>query len=122
MKRLALAALLLTGCALPTGDMVVYTAASPELAGASVSPEGIWESSPWSGTPWIAYPERITVQLEHTLGRAPRAVLVYLSFDADGIDPVLAAGDLASIVEVTETTITVRNDTNAALFVRVVAF
>lgn len=116
--------LALPACALPTGDMVVYTADSPELANASVSPEGVWESVPWSGqdTPWLPFPPRITAELEHTLGREPRVVLVYLAFDPEATEPALAAGDLARVVEVTETTVTVHNDTSGSYFFRVVAY
>lgn len=114
----------LPACGIPTGDLTVYTADSPELARASVSPEGVWESVPWSGqeAPWLPYPPRITVELEHTLGREPRVVLVYLAFDPEATDPALAAGDLARIVEVTDTTVTVHNDTSGSYFFRVVAF
>lgn len=112
------------GCVMPSGEFVSYAADSPELAHASVSPEGVWESVPWSGqdTPWLPFPPRVTVELEHTLGREPRVVLVYLAFDAGATDPALAAGDLARIVEVTNTTITVHNDTNGSYFFRVVAY
>jgi hypothetical protein len=121
-RTLAFAALSLVGCGIPSGEMVVYTVDSPELASASVSAEGIWESGPWTGTPWIPFPGRITMQLEHTLGRTPRVVLVYLAFDDEGTDPALAAGDLARVADVTDTTVTVHNDTSATFFVRVVAF
>lgn len=121
---LALTALAwLPACGLPTGDLIVYTADDPELAQASVSDEGVWESVPWSApeAPWLDYPPRATLQLEHTLGHTPRFVLVYLSFDAIGSEPALAAGDLARIVSVDDTTVSVRNETSAAFFVRVVA-
>lgn len=126
MKRLSLALMMttLSACALPTGDTLVYTADSPELASASVSAEGVWESAPWMGqeAPWIELGPRVTVELEHTLGHEPRAVLVYLAFDPEATDPALAAGDLARVVEVTDTTVAVKNDTNAIYYVRVVAF
>ncbi len=128
MKRLAALCVVLVSslaaCALPTGDRDVYTAGSPELAHASVSAEGVWESVPWHGqnAPWLEVGPRVTAELEHTLGREPRAVLVYLAFDPEGTDPALAAGDLARVVEVTENTVAVKNDTNATYFIRVVAF
>ncbi len=103
---------------------VPLEAGSPELAHASVSSEGVWESVPWHGqnAPWLEVGPRVTAELEHTLGREPRAVLVYLAFDPEGTDPALAAGDLARVVEVTENTVAVKNDTNATYFIRVVAF
>jgi hypothetical protein len=115
-------AVCLTGCPLPTGEVTSYATDAPELANASVSAEGVWESAPWLGTPWIPFDGRLTVELEHTLGRTPRGVLVYLAIDENGTDPALAAGDHARIVDANETFIAVRNDTNAMFFVRVVAF
>jgi hypothetical protein len=112
-------------CSLPTGDTVTYTADSPELAAASVSPEGVWESVPWAPTaeaPWLEFGPRLTVELEHTLGYAPRVVLIYIAFDPQATDPALAAGELGRVVDVNETFLAVRNDTNATFFVRVVAF
>lgn len=119
---LLLAAISLPACGLPTGDLIVYTADDPELAHASVSDDGVWESVPWSAPEarWLEYPPRVTVQLEHGLGYTPREVLVYLSFDPLGSEPALAAGDLARIVSVDATTVSVRNETSAAFFVRVV--
>ncbi|MGE0789694.1 MAG: hypothetical protein AB7S26_28735 [Sandaracinaceae bacterium] len=113
-----------SACTLPTGDLIVYEQTAPELAHASVSPEGVWESAPWSApdAPWLPYPSQATVQVEHTLGREPRVVNVYLSFDAMGSEPAAAAGDLARIVSVDETTLSVRNGTNAQLFARIVAY
>lgn len=111
-----------SGCALPgPGEPLVYTSDSPELAGASVQ-DGVWESAPWEGAPWLSFPPRTTLVLEHTLGRAPRAVWVYLAFDPEGTEPALAAGDLARISAVSETSVSVRNDTNAGFYCRVVAF
>lgn len=127
MKRRALLIALgasLAACGLPTGELIVYDASAPELANASVSPEGVWESVPWSApdAPWLPYPPQATVQVEHGLGRIPREVSVYLSFDAMGSEPAPAAGDLARVISVDEMTLSVRNDTNARLFVRIVAY
>jgi hypothetical protein len=112
----------IAGCRLPTGDLIVYPADAPELAAASVTPEGVWESCPWAGSPWLPYPGRASVQVEHSLGYAPPRVLVYLSFEASGADPALAAGDLARVVEVDATTLLVRSDTSAFFFARIVAW
>ncbi len=119
-----LLAALLAGCGLPTGDLIVYPADAPELAQASVSAEGVWESAPWSAPDalWLPYPPQATVQVEHGLGRVPRSVDVYLSFDPMGSEPAPAAGDLARVIAVDETTVSVRNDTNARLFARIVLF
>ncbi len=113
------------GCSgIAMGETVELTVDSPELAHASVSDAGVWESVPWSSpdAPWLPYTPRVTAQLEHTLGYAPSVVLVYIAFDDAATMPALAAGDLAEIVDVTDTTITVHNGTNASFFFRVVAF
>jgi len=114
---------LAAGCGLPTGDLVVYEENAPELDAASCV-DGVYETAPWSApdAPWLPYPPRDTIQIEHCLGRAPRAVEVYLSFEPDGAEPALAAGDLARVVAVDETTISVKNETSAMFFARIVAF
>lgn len=113
-------ALATAGCGLPTGETFFYAADSPELANASVSAEGIWESSPWEGASWLPYPGQATVEVEHGLGRTPREILVYISFSEAGGESALAAGDLSRIISVSDQTVAVRNDTNALLFARIV--
>lgn len=116
----------LGACGRPApGSVVVFTAASPELAMASIDPEsGTWQSAPWAdegGTvQWLPYPPRGQVQVEHNLGRVPTSVFVYLSFVQTGTSPALAAGDLARVVDVDASTVTVWNDTNGSYFARVV--
>lgn len=122
MKRAFVLAFFFSGCALPTGDTVRYSVGDPELESASVSAEGVWESAPLEGVPWIPFTGRLTVELEHTLGHRPRIIQVYLAFDVDGTDPGLAAGDLARIVQADEEIVAILNDTNAEYFMRVVAF
>ncbi len=103
--------------------VVVFTVDSPELAMASIDPEtGSWQSGPWAadGVTWLPYPPRGQIQVEHALGRVPTTVMVYLSFDATGANPALAAGDLARVVDVDASTVTVWNDTNGRFFARVV--
>ncbi|MBN8615425.1 MAG: hypothetical protein J0L92_32820 [Deltaproteobacteria bacterium] len=103
--------------------VVVFTVGSPELAMASIDPEtGSWQSAPWAGdgVAWLPYPPRGQVQVEHALGRVPTTIMVYLSFAADGSTPALAAGDLARVVDVDASTVTVWNDTNGRYFARVV--
>lgn len=123
MRRfISIAALSVASCGLPTGDTVFYPSDAPELANASESPEGVWESAPWSSptSVWLPYPAQITLEVEHGLGRVPRHVEVYISFEEDGRNAGVASGDLARIVAVDETTVTVRNGTNAQLFARIV--
>ena len=121
IRALQAFAIFLVGCGLPTGDMIIYPADAPELAAASVE-DGVWESMPWTGSEWLPYPPRATIEVEHGLGRTPRTVLVYLSFEPSGEEPALAAGDLARFIEADDTTLTVRNETSARFFARVVAF
>jgi len=117
-------ALALTACGLPTGDTLIYPADAPELANASISAEGVWESAPWPGpgVTWLPYPGQATLEIEHGLGRVPRVVVVYISFAEDGAESAMAAGDLSRLIFVDEMTIGVRNDTNAQLFARFVAY
>ncbi len=125
MRRAGFAlALTLTACGLPTGDDFFYSSDAPELANASVSPEGVWESAPWPGpgVTWLPFPGRATVEVEHGLGRVPRVVLAYISFVEDGGQSALAAGDLSRVITIDASTIAVRNDTNAQFFVRFVAY
>ena len=122
--KFVLALTLLSACGLPTGDVFVYPADAPELSDASVDAEGVWESAPWPapGIAWLPYPGRATVEVEHGLGRVPRLVEVYISFAEDGSESALAAGDLARVISVDASTLAIRNDTNAQLFVRIVAY
>ncbi|MFN9809806.1 MAG: hypothetical protein ACK6CU_09255 [Deltaproteobacteria bacterium] len=116
----------LGACGRPApGGVVVFTAASPELAMAGIDPEsGTWQSAPWADCAgvvrWLPYPPRGQIQLEHSLGRVPTTVFVYLSFMPTGVSPALAAGDLARVVEVDASPVTVWNDTNGSYFARVV--
>lgn len=87
-----------------------------------------WESAPWASddptmaTAWIPYQPRSLIHITHPLGREPVGVLVYLSFVQEGSSPALAAGDLARVVDATDTDVTVWNDTAGTYFVRVVIF
>ncbi|MDQ3031431.1 MAG: hypothetical protein M3Y87_03370 [Myxococcota bacterium] len=81
-----------------------------------------WATAPWTGHDWIPYVGPIVLDIDHDLGRVPQGVLVYLSFTEEGLNPGLAAGDLAQILEVTEDRVVIWNNTNGAYFVRVVVF
>lgn len=127
MTRIAavtLLALLPSPAAAGCGDasaqehVVIGLADLPPSAGLDPTGEG-WQSVGWDGE-WHRYPGDVTLEIAHELGREPTAVLVYISFDPDGDGAGLAAGDLARIVEVTETTVTIRNGTDADMFCRVV--
>ena len=79
-----------------------------------------WQSVAWSGDPWHSFRGETTLVISHSLGRAPTSVLVYLAFDENGGGPGLATGDMARIVEATADRVTIRNDTEADFFCRVV--
>jgi len=131
LTRLALAFLLALlplagGCGgLPAANaVVVYTMTSPELSMSSIDPEtGSWESAPWEAgdTGWLPYPPRGQLQVEHNLGHTPRTIIVYLAFDRAGTSPAQAAGDLARVVDVDASTLTLWNATNGSYFARIVA-
>ena len=83
----------------------------------------VWESAGWPPSPrcdWLPFDGRTTVELAHDLGRTPRDVSIYLSFDPDGHMSTPAAGDLARIVGVDESTVQLRNETNEDFFLKVV--
>lgn len=108
---------------LPPSAGLVCGGESPgdgSFADGGVPGECLWQSSDWSGDPWLSYPARATVTLPHTLGRLPAVVTVYISFEPSGEGSALAAGDLARIVEVTNATLTITNDTNTDYYFRVV--
>lgn len=131
MKRLVQAlvasvvALAVTSCGKPgPGGVVDYTL-DGSLPTAMIDPStSTWESSAWAGpgVHWVPYGPHAQIRLEHDLGRVPAGVITYLSFTEDGTNPSQAAGDLARIVEVTDTHVTVWNDTNGAYYARVVLF
>jgi hypothetical protein len=75
---------------------------------------------PWTGMSWIPFGPRLQVRVAHGLGRVPRLVHVFLAFDELGSDPASAAGDLARVIAVDETSVTIWNDTNGTFFARIV--
>jgi hypothetical protein len=87
---------------------------------------GVWQSAEWD-TPWLTFPAKQTVTIEHGLGTTPRLVQVYIDFDRAGCDrdamttSLLASGTLARISQVNSNSITVRNDTKEDYCVRLVA-
>lgn len=125
-QRAALALLValgLSACQSFGSSLDVIDADDSRLMGASLSPEGLWESSSWDGraTPWLPFPARTVLDIEHGLGRNPRVVLVYLAFDETGDGAALAAGELATLPMPPDgERVQVFNSTNANFFARVV--
>lgn len=70
---------------------------------------GVYMSSPWDGD-LLYFPGGMRYALEHKLGKAPRWVTSYLSFDAQGGALAPAAGNQVELREVGATTLTVVND------------
>lgn len=118
-------ATLVAGCGLPEGNTFVYPADAPELAMQNDCSEGVWESAPLPGDGiepmWLPYPPRATLQVEHCLGRRPIEIDVYISFSENGAEGVSASGDLARFLSADETTLTIKNETSAMFFARIVA-
>jgi hypothetical protein len=81
---------------------------------------GVWESSPWTGFDYLEYRGDARLRVLHTLDREPAVVLVYVSFERDGRDAALAAGDIARIEAVTADFVTLRNATEQRFFMRLV--
>ena len=81
-----------------------------------------WQSVGWqaSGDGWQPYAGETTLVVPHELGRVPTGVWVYVSFSESGSRPGLATGDMAIVVEATETHVAVANTTEADLFCRIV--
>lgn len=83
----------------------------------------VWQSVPWSGTEWLSYPGRVTLDMEHPLGICggePADVTVYLSFDRQGRFAAQGAGDPVVVESVSASRVVLRNNTNQDYFVRVV--
>lgn len=81
-----------------------------------------WATAPWTGHPWLRYDGTAVLRIEHELGRAPNGVQVWISFTQDGLNPGMAAGDLAQIRRISDTDIEIWNNTSGSYFARVVVF
>jgi hypothetical protein len=74
--------------------------------------DGVYMSSPWEGE-LLYFPGGMHYSLEHKLGKSPRWVTSYLSFDRDGTKAsnlAQAAGNQVVILAVDDTAITLAND------------
>jgi hypothetical protein len=113
---------LLAGC--QNADPSKRTVVLEDLEHASIV-NGLWQSAEWD-TPWLSFPAKQAVTVEHALGVAPRLVQVYVSFSSDDCDrdvdttALLASGTLARISSVNAESVTVRNDTQEAYCLRLV--
>lgn len=118
-------------CVVSLDDLPGATGAQAEASsGDAGSPSGgalqRWQSAPWQNAEWTGLPGKTKVRLEHSLGRVPDSVEVYLSFEKDDSDregtrsSFPAAGDMARIIEVTDSTVTIKNNTDQEFCLRVV--
>lgn len=86
----------------------------------------VWQSAPWTGTDWLSYPGRVTLDIEHdagacgSAGAEPADVTVYLSFDRAGRFASQGAGDPVVVESMTASRVVLRNNTNQDYFIRVV--
>lgn len=123
MKRILLfrACALLAACSSANAaETITYDAAdlpsSAGLVGTSWQSSGFYAGE--TDDEWLRFPARATVIIPHALGRTPAIVAPYLAFDAQGDGCAPSAGDLTRIVRVSDTTVTLRNDTNEDFFLR----
>lgn len=94
--------------------------AETQLLGGEIA---AWESAGWppdTRCDWLPFDGRTTVDLSHDLGRTPRSVDIYISFDPDGALSTPASGDVARILGVGPDTIQLRNAQNQDFFLKVV--
>ncbi|MBX3247347.1 MAG: hypothetical protein KF901_09205 [Myxococcales bacterium] len=114
---------LLGGCG-DAGAQAVIEVSEAELPCASSAPGEPWESTAWpdgSGAcPWLRFEGRRTYRIAHGLGRAPRSVLVYLSFEEDGTSSAPSAGDMSRILTANDAFVELRNGVNQDFYLRVV--
>ncbi|RLB45669.1 MAG: hypothetical protein DRJ42_29415 [Deltaproteobacteria bacterium] len=115
-----LGAAALGGCDTKLPPQVIEVGPADYPPSAGTTDDDSWQSVGWLGDPWLRYSGQATLILEHELGREPSTVLVYLSFEEDGSGAALTAGDTARIVSVDDSFVTIRNDTNADFFLRLV--
>jgi len=115
---------LLSGCTAEAAGSRTVAADSDDLAMAGMTDGGLWQSAPWSDSAWMELGARATVEVEHGLGSQPASVLVYLSFveddrgDTSKRTSFPAAGDVANLHAVTDTTVTIKNTTYGEFYMR----
>jgi hypothetical protein len=126
-RRAAMTAigLAMCGCTALAGEM--RDATDEELAESSMVEAGdAWESAPAVRSLWITLPSYTPIRIAHGLGREPVLVLPYLSYTKDDSDSSaerqysIGAGDVATISDVTEDSLTIQNRSYAKFYVRVV--
>lgn len=79
-----------------------------------------YQSAPWSG-PFLEFPPSRVYEVRHHLRSTPFIVVPYVAFGSTG-EAALAAGDLAPITDVNETSFRVTNTTCETFYLRVTAY
>lgn len=93
---------------------------------------GVWESAPFPVSascgdvdagpsaccPWILYRGSTVLTVEHGLGRMPRRVEGWVSFDTFGVGGTPASGDAFRVLSVGATEVVVENRTDQAFHLR----
>ncbi len=115
----------LGGCTALAGEL--RDATDEELAEASVVESGdSWQSAPAVRSLWITLPSYTPIRIAHDLGREPVLVVPYLSYTKDDREKAnerqysIGAGDVATISDVTENSLTIQNRSYAEFYARIV--
>ena len=116
----------LGSCTALAGEM--RDATEEEMAEANVigGISDAWESAPAVRSLWITLPSYTPIRIAHGLGRVPVLVVPYLSYTKDDRNKPnerqysIGAGDVATISDVTEDSITIQNRSYAEFFGRIV--
>lgn len=105
-------------------DIIEVRAADLPCADTAPDVDGSWQTAPLpplpTGCTWLPFMGRKTYVFDHPLGRAPRDVEVFVSFDQGGAPSSLGAGDTALIEGADASTFSLRNGTRQDFFVRVI--
>jgi len=85
--------------------------------------EGVWESHPFPPITdaqcyWLDFQGCSRYEIEHPLGRVPKEIIGYTSFDSDGTFSTAASGNSFIIQEASASTVTIRNAQNQDFFLR----
>ncbi|NOY93300.1 MAG: hypothetical protein GXP55_19105 [Deltaproteobacteria bacterium] len=129
--RLAWTLTLVALCAAQSGcgdaaaqDIIEVRAADLPCADAAPEADGSWQTAPLpplpTGCSWLPFTGRRTYVFDHPLGRTPRDVEVFVSFDQSGTPASLGAGDEALIEGADASSFSLRNGTRQDFFVRVI--
>lgn len=108
------------GCGEADAQARVLLPLSELPASAGPGAGGTWQSVGFDEDAWHRFDGQVELEIEHDLGRTPHLVMVYLSFSQDGTSAALAAGDLAVIRSVTDSAVTLMNQTREDFFCRLV--